>query len=133
MRISDWSSDVCSSDLVSSNDREVVAEAVRKLIALGHRRIGFVRGPAGFRSAAEREKGLHEALEEAGLSLADDHYAPGNYRYTAGVEAGEQILSLAEPPTASFCLQDPMAAGVSSVGHGPGLAVPGGMGVRGGA
>src|SRR3546814_12123617 len=84
---------------VSSNDREVVAEAVRKLIALGHRRIGFVRGPAGFRSATEREKGFHEALEEAGLSLADDHYAPGNYRYTAGVEAGEKILSQLRRPS----------------------------------
>src|SRR3546814_8115980 len=81
------------------------------------RSIGFVRGPAGFRSAAEREKGFHEALEEAGLSLADDHYAPGNYRYTAGVEAGEKILSLAEPPTAIFCPNDEMAAGVMSVAH----------------
>src|SRR3546814_9106045 len=87
------------------------------------RSIGFVRGPAGFRSAAEREKGFHEALEEAGLSLADDHYAPGNYRYTAGVEAGEKILSLAEPPTAIFCSNDEMAAGVMSVAHGKGMAV----------
>jgi len=116
---------------VSSNDREVVAEAVRKLIALGHRRIGFVRGPAGFRSAAEREKGFHEALEEAGLSLADEYYAPGNYRYTAGVEAGEKILSLAEPPTAIFCSNDEMAAGVMSVAHGKGMAVPGELSIIG--
>src|SRR3546814_3958437 len=52
---------------ISSNDREVVAEAVRGLVALGHRRIGFVRGPAGFRSAAEREEGFRQALAEAGL------------------------------------------------------------------
>src|SRR3546814_5506586 len=50
---------------VSSNDREVVAEAVDKLISLGHRRIGFVRGAAGFRSAAERETGFREALAAA--------------------------------------------------------------------
>src|SRR3546814_9376184 len=98
MRISDWSSDVCSSDLVSSNDREVVAEAVGKLIDLGHRRIGFVRGPAGFRSAAEREKGFHEALAQAGLSLADENFAAGNYRFATGVEAGRKILSQPAPP-----------------------------------
>ena len=84
---------------VSSNDREVVAEAVRALIALGHRRIGFVRGPIGFRSAAEREKGFLEALAETGLELPSAYNAPGNYRYTAGIEAGEALLSLAEPPT----------------------------------
>src|SRR3546814_18690029 len=73
---------------VSSNDREVVAEAVDKLISLGHRRIGFVRGPAGFRSAADRETGFREALAPAGLSLAADHYEHGTYRYDAGAEAG---------------------------------------------
>ncbi|SKB41335.1 LacI family DNA-binding transcriptional regulator [Sphingopyxis flava] len=116
---------------VSSNDREVVGEAVRRLIALGHRRIGFVRGPAGFRSAAEREKGFREALAEAGLRLADEHYAPGNYRYTAGIEAGEKLLSLAEPPTAIFCSNDEMAAGVMSVAHGKGIAVPGQLSIIG--
>ncbi len=116
---------------VSSNDREVVAEAVGKLISLGHRRIGFVRGPAGFRSAAEREKGFREALADAGLTLADDHYAPGNYRYTAGIEAGEALLSLPVPPTAIFCSNDEMAAGVMSVAHGKGIAVPGQLSIIG--
>src|SRR3546814_9488572 len=88
---------------VSSNDREVVAEAVRKLIALGHRRIGFVRGPAGFRSAAEREKGFHEALEEAGLSLADDHYAPGNSRRSK--EHTSELQSPMRISYAGFSLQ----------------------------
>jgi LacI family transcriptional regulator len=116
---------------VSSNDREVVAEAVGKLIALGHRRIGFVRGPVGFRSASEREKGFLEALEAAGLTLAAEHNAPGNYRFTAGVEAGEALLSLAEPPTAIFCSNDEMAAGVISVAHGKGIAVPGQLSIIG--
>ena len=116
---------------VSSNDREVVAEAVRKLISLGHRRIGFVRGPVGFRSAAEREEGFHAALREAGLTLPPDYFAPGNYRYAAGIEAGEKLLSLAEPPTALFCSNDEMAAGVMSVAHGKGIAVPGDLSIIG--
>lgn len=109
---------------VSSNDREVVAEAVRKLVALGHSRIALVRGPEGFRSAAERETGFREALAEAGLALADEYYAPGNYRYTAGVEAGENLLSLDIPPTAIFCSNDEMAAGVIRVAHEKGIKVP---------
>lgn len=109
---------------ISSNDREVVAEAVRGLIALGHRRIGFVRGPVGFRSAAERESGFLEALTEAGLTLPDELNTPGNYRFTAGVEAGEALLSQPEPPTAVFVSNDEMAAGVMSVAHSKGLSVP---------
>ena len=109
---------------ISSNDREVVAEAVRRLIALGHRRIGFVRGPVGFRSAAEREQGFLEALAEAGLELPAELNAPGNYRHAAGIEAGEALLSLAAPPTAIFCSNDEMAAGVMSVAHSKGVKVP---------
>ena len=116
---------------VSSNDREVVAEAVGKLVALGHRRIGFVRGPVGFRSAAEREQGFREALAAAGLSLPDELYAPGNYRYTAGIEAGEALLSLPEPPTAIFCSNDEMAAGVMSVAHDKAINVPGALSIIG--
>lgn len=109
---------------VSSNDREVVAQAVGELVRLGHRRIGFVRGPAGFRSAAEREKGFHEGLAAAGLSLADGDFAAGNYRFVTGVEAGERILGQDRPPTAIFCSNDEMAAGVMSVAHDRGLQVP---------
>ncbi len=109
---------------ISSNDRDVVAEVCRKLIALGHRRIGFVRGPAGFRSAIEREMGFREALTDAGLTLEEEHFASGNYRYASGVEAGEKMLSVAEPPTAIFCSNDEMAAGLMSVAHSKGIAVP---------
>jgi LacI family transcriptional regulator len=116
---------------ISSNDREVVAEAVRGLIALGHRRIGFVRGPVGFRSAAEREKGFLEALAEAGLTLPAELNAPGNYRYTAGIEAGEALLARADPPTAIFCSNDEMAAGVMSVAHSKGIKVPGELSIIG--
>ncbi|MBO9695724.1 MAG: LacI family DNA-binding transcriptional regulator [Sphingopyxis sp.] len=116
---------------ISSNDREMVAEAVRGLVELGHRRIGFVRGPVGFRSAAEREEGFREALAGAALELPDDLHAPGDYCYPAGIEAGEALLSLAEPPTAIFCSNDEMAAGVMSVAHGKGIRVPGELSIIG--
>lgn len=116
---------------ISSNDREVVGEAVRKLIALGHRRIGFVRGPAGFRSTAERRQGFVEALAGAGLDLPADLDVPGDYRYPTGVEAGEILLTLPVPPTAIFCSNDEMAAGVMSVAHGKGIKVPGELSIVG--
>lgn len=109
---------------VASNDREIVKSVCEKLIALGHRRIGFVRGPLGFRSAAEREMGFREALAEARLQLPDAYACPGNYRFSDGIEAGEHLLALPEPPTAIFCSNDEMAAGVMNVAHGKAIAVP---------
>lgn len=109
---------------VSSNDREVVAEACRKLIEMGHRRIGFVRGPEGFRSARERELGILDALHSADLTLADELCVKGNYRIDSGTEAAHKLLSLANRPTAIFASNDEMAAGVMQVALGLGIKVP---------
>ena len=54
--------------MVASNDCEAVRGATRYLIDQGHRRIGLVAGPHGFRSARERRLGFEEALERAGIS-----------------------------------------------------------------
>ncbi len=121
---------ICSASLgdarhcVSSNDREAVAEVCRRLIALGHRRIGFVRGPLGFRSTAERDAGFREALAQAGLTLPNELVVSGDYCFSTGIEAGRALLSLPEPPTAIFASNDEMAAGVLSVAHEKGIAVP---------
>jgi LacI family transcriptional regulator len=97
---------------VTSTDRIAVSEACRLLIAMGHRRIGFVRGPQGFRSAAERELGFHAALEAAGLPVPPEYCAQGDYRFESGRAAGRELLSLPARPTAIFASNDEMAAGV---------------------
>lgn len=109
---------------ISSNDREVVEKACRKLIELGHRRIGFVRGPQGFRSARERELGFQDALRGAGLTMSEELIAQGNYRIDSGTEAGHKLLSLKDRPTAIFASNDEMAAGVMQVALGNGISVP---------
>lgn len=109
---------------VSSNDRKVVTIACRKLIEMGHRKIGFVRGPQGFRSAAEREAGFMAAMQEAGIEISAAYRVSGSYRYTDGVEAGTRLLTLQDRPTAIFCSNDEMAAGVMSIAHNLGIDVP---------
>jgi LacI family transcriptional regulator len=44
--------------MVASNDAEVVREAIGHLVSLGHRRIGLIAGPHGFRSALRRRWSL---------------------------------------------------------------------------
>ncbi|MCP2821020.1 substrate-binding domain-containing protein, partial [Salmonella enterica subsp. enterica serovar Typhimurium] len=84
--------------MVASNDREAVADAVRHLIAQGHRRIGLIAGPHGFRSAQERREGFELALKEAGISLPRSLVADGQYTFESGLSASESLLDLSPRP-----------------------------------
>lgn len=110
--------------LAQSNDREAVAAAVTHLVGLGHKRIGFVAGPEGFRSAMEREAGYRDALAAAGLAADSAIMARGNYRFESGLDAGRAILAAAERPTAIFASNDEMAAGVLHAAREQGIEVP---------
>ncbi len=110
--------------LVQSNDRQAVRDAVAYLVAQGHTRIGLVQGPDGFRSAAERELGWHDAMEAAGLPHGQDLMARGNYTFETGRDAGGKLIDAADPPSAIFASNDVMAAGVLHAARGRGLDVP---------
>ena len=110
--------------MVASNDREAVAEAVRYLIAQGHRRIGLIAGPHGFRSAKERREGFELALAEAGISLPRSLIADGQYTFESGQSASESLFDLSPRPTAIFASNDEMAAGVLYAARQRGIAVP---------
>lgn len=110
--------------MVASNDREAVAGAVAHLIARGHRRIGFVAGPEGFRSAAERALGYGDALDSAGMAPDAAIMAGGDYTFESGIAAGEKLLAARPRPGAIFASNDEMAAGVLHAARKQGLSVP---------
>ncbi|MDB5678867.1 MAG: LacI family transcriptional regulator [Sphingomonas bacterium] len=110
--------------MVASNDREAVREATQYLIAQGHRRIGLIAGPHGFRSALERRMGFEEALGDAGIALPRSMIAEGNYRFESGLAAADRLLDLVPRPTAIFSSNDEMAAGVIHAACQRGLSVP---------
>lgn len=109
---------------VASNDCDAVREVVNYLIAQGHRRIGFVRGPRGFRSAAERERGFMSAMSEHGLAVRASLCVEGTYRLESGLAAGRMLLDQPQPPTAVFASNDEMAAGVMHAALERGLRLP---------
>ena len=110
--------------MVASNDREAVRDATRHLIDLGHRRIGLVSGPHGFRSARERRLGFEDALRDAGIALPRSMIADGDYRFESGLVAADRLLDLVPRPTAIFSCNDEMAAGVIHAACQRGLTVP---------
>jgi LacI family transcriptional regulator len=113
-----------ASHMVASNDRDAVTEAVRYLIAQGHKRIGLVTGPHGFRSARERREGFEFALAEAGIKLPRSLIAEGHYTFESGITAADSLLALSPRPTAIFACNDEMAAGVLFAARERGMGVP---------
>jgi LacI family transcriptional regulator len=109
---------------VRIDDRGAAAAMTRHLIGLGHRRIGLVVGNPDQSASAMREQGYRDALAEAGLQVESDLVTPGLFTYRSGLEAGETLLGLADPPTAIFASNDDMAAAVVNVAHRKGYNVP---------
>jgi LacI family transcriptional regulator len=110
--------------MVASNDRVAVREAAEFLIEQGHKLIGLIQGPDGFRSAAERRLGFEDALEAAGLKLPRSLVAEGNYTFESGISAANRLLDLSPRPTAIFASNDEMAAGVVHAARHRGISVP---------
>lgn len=110
---------------VNIDDSLAAQEMTRHLIALGHRRIGFVKGNPAHNSSERRYAGYLAALEEAGLPVVPDLVAQGLFNYRSGLDAAEHLLDLDEPPTAIFAGNDDMAAAAVAIAHGRGLDVPG--------
>ncbi|SEJ54151.1 transcriptional regulator, LacI family [Sphingobium sp. AP50] len=116
---------------VSIDDRHAAYEMTRHLIALGHDRIGFIKGNPNQSASARRFEGYVAALGEAGLTVQDELIAQGFFTYRSGLDAAEQILSLIDPPTAIFASNDDMAAATVAIAHRTGLDVPGDLTVCG--
>ncbi|MFM9598095.1 substrate-binding domain-containing protein, partial [Streptomyces scabiei] len=74
----------------------------RHLIALGHRRIGFIAGHPSYATSAQRHEGYLMALREAGIKTDPLLVKTGNYDFASGAAQGEALLALPNPPTAIF-------------------------------
>ena len=99
-------------------------EATRYLIGLGHKRIGFISGPAGVRGSALRFEGYRKALDEAGLDFDESIIGQGDYRYKGGGDAMQTILQNPPYPTAVFASNDVMALGAVRKIFDHGMKVP---------
>ncbi|MET4897075.1 LacI family DNA-binding transcriptional regulator [Sphingomonadaceae bacterium jetA1] len=114
---------------VGIDNARAAYDMTRHLIALGHRRIGFVHGNPDQSASLDRLSGFRAAVAEGdGL---DVRIVQGDYSYASGLRAGEALLDQADPPTAIFASNDDMAAAVVSVAHRRHLDVPGDLTVAG--
>jgi LacI family transcriptional regulator len=106
------------------DERAAVRALVGHLVALGHRRIGHVRGRATHGASEIRLAGYRDALEAAGIAFAPELVLEGDFTHESGFAAAQALLSLPEPPTAIFAANDDSACGVLRAAAMRGLEVP---------
>jgi LacI family transcriptional regulator len=99
-------------------------DAMRHLMALGHRRIGYITGNERMASAVQRRRGYENGLTERGIRLDRTLIARGDYTQPSGIEAARRLLTLRHPPTAIFSGNDVQALATMAVASEIGLRIP---------
>ncbi|MFJ9825974.1 LacI family DNA-binding transcriptional regulator [Streptomyces sp. NPDC101160] len=99
------------------------------LLALGHRRIGYVAGPADRTTTRHRLEGHRAALAAAGVPEGPTAHGP--YDRASGRTATTELLRRAPGLTAVVAANDTVALGVCAALRERGLSIPGDVSVAG--
>ena len=102
---------------------EAMREAVLRLAAHGHARIGFVGGGAEYSFAPLREEGFRAGMAEAGLPVDEALVLGGAMLQDHGRRATLRLLSEPRPPTAIVFAVDMAALGAYGVARAAGLTI----------
>lgn len=113
-------------DCVRVDDVDGGDRATAFLIGLGHRRIGFIGGPALQHETKDRFDGYKKALRAHGLTVDPTTVWPGGFSEVDGRHAADAMVKLpeAQRPTAVFAANDRMAIGLIYRLNELGLQVP---------
>lgn len=106
------------------DDFQAAYDMTKHIIALGHRRIGFIVGNPEQVASGRRLNGYKAALKDAGIRIDDELIVQGNFTYRSGMVGAEWLISVKPRPTAIFASNDDMAAASVAVAHRRSLDVP---------
>lgn len=105
--------------------------AVEHLVALGHRRIGYIRGSQVYTAAVPRIEGFRAACADAGLDPSETPVIRGEGDVESGYRAAAELLASRSDVTAIYCYNDLTAIGVLRALRDTGRRVPGDISVVG--
>lgn len=105
--------------------------ATEHLIALGHRRIAHIAGPANHADALERKEGFMLAHRQAGLTVDPSLLVEGDFMEGGGISAMEALLTSGRRFTAVFCANDQSLWGAKLALYRRGVMVPAQMSLVG--
>lgn len=110
---------------VSIDNTYAVQTAINYLLSIGRTKISFINSLLTNNYSRLREKGFHDAMTHAGLSIPADwitHISDINFEMA--VSAVTRILSGENHPDAFFCVSDVYAAAAIKAIQNVGLRVP---------
>ncbi len=113
-----------SLDKVEVDNRRGAFEAVEHILSRGHRRIGIIGGPADSSTGRERLQGYKDAHAKAGVPVKPELVRFGDFKQESGRRLAEELLALAEPPTALFVCNGLMMIGTLDTIYARGLRIP---------
>ena len=108
---------------VTIDNADIAFQAIDYLCRKGHRRIGFINGPADRPSSRARLRGVRMALLERNLPEEPHLIVSGNFQTNGGYLGMKEILK-GERPTAVFAGNDYQAFGAIQALGEYGLTVP---------
>jgi LacI family transcriptional regulator len=116
---------------VFMDDADAAYVVTRHLLELGHRRVGFIAGSPRYGASRTRRAGYERAMREGGLDIDPSWMREGDFTFDSGVACAQELLRMADRPTAVFASNDDMALGVMHAAANSGLVVPRGLSVVG--
>jgi LacI family transcriptional regulator len=110
-------------DNVRADSRTGAALAVRHLVHVGRRRIGFIDGPVDTVPGQARYRGYVEGLEACGIAVDDALIAFADFQVDGGADAMSRLLQRTDLD-AVFAANDLMALGAMQALRAAGRAIP---------
>lgn len=125
-------------DTIGVDNIQATRLLAKHLLALGHRRIGFISGPTDMICRLDRLQGYYETLRENGIEIDPEliwEKGSSSFSSHSAIELGRQganfLLSLPEPPSAIIAINDMHAFGVCAGARDLGVSIPEELSVAG--
>ena len=125
------SAEVAGVDTLDIDNAGGARAMTRHLLALGRRRIAFVRGPKGNADGQARLEGYRAALKEGGVPADRTLELDGDFQQQSGYRAAQHLLTMTPRPEALFAANDSMAIGAIGALREAGVRVPEDVAVAG--
>ena len=99
-------------DAVLSENFKGALELTTSLIEKGHKRIGIVLGLKDILTSSERYEGYRKAIQDSNIEYDESLVTRGDFKVAGAIHATKKLLSLEDPPTAIFAVNNKTTQGV---------------------
>jgi LacI family transcriptional regulator len=128
--VGEWASDE-SVRCVDADPEPGMCVALESLYGLGHRRVGYLRGPANIGAAERRWQVFCRFCREKAIARCEELVVVSDFTRSGGRRAFEEIWGREPKPTAVLAANDLMALGFCDAARDAGVSIPGELSVVG--